>query len=45
MEEIRILQLGKENWNNVYTLPEWVHLDYVECFGKEEAEVGEEKTG
>ena len=43
MEEIRILQLGKENWNNVYTLPEWVHLDYVECFGKEEAEVGEEK--
>lgn len=41
MEEIRILQLGKENWNSVYTLPEWVHLDYVECFGKEEHEVEE----
>ncbi|MCI8712118.1 MAG: accessory Sec system protein Asp2 [Ruminococcus sp.] len=41
MEEIRILQLGKKNWNNVYTLPGWVHLDHVEFFGR--VEDGEEK--
>lgn len=32
MEEIRVLQLGKENWNSIYTLPQWVNLEYVECF-------------
>ena len=30
MEEIRILQLGDEDWNIVYTLPQWVRLDYAE---------------
>lgn len=32
MEEIRILQLGKQDWNNIYDLPQWVHLDFAECF-------------
>ena len=30
MEEIRILQLGEVDWNKIYTLPEWVRLDYAE---------------
>ena len=41
MEEIRILQLGDEDWNIVYTLPQWVRLDYAEHLdespGKKEA--------
>lgn len=45
MEEIHILQLGKENWNDIYTLPEWVQLDYVECFGKPEDEADESGDG
>lgn len=32
MEEIRILQLGKEDWNRIYELPSWIHLDYQESF-------------
>lgn len=32
MGEIRILQLGKVNWNNLYELPEQVYLDFVEHF-------------
>ena len=32
MEEIRILQLGEEDWNRIYTLPQWVRLDHVEHF-------------
>lgn len=34
MEQIYILQLGKVNWNNLYTLPQNVSLDYVETFVK-----------
>ena len=30
MEKIRILQLGSEDWNGVYTLPEYVELYYEE---------------
>lgn len=30
MEKIRILQLGSEDWNKVYTLPEYVELYYEE---------------
>jgi len=30
LEEIRILQLGEEDWNKIYRLPEWVRLDYAE---------------
>ena len=32
MEEIRILQLGEEDWNRIYELPSWIHLDYQESF-------------
>ncbi len=32
MEEIRILQLGEEDWNRIYELPSWIHLDYQDCF-------------
>lgn len=32
MAKIHILQLGKEDWNQKYNLPQDVHLDYVECF-------------
>lgn len=38
MEEIHILQLGKEDWNRIYTLPQWVRLDYAEDFGAESEE-------
>lgn len=34
MEEIRILQLGEEDWNRIYTLPQWVRLDHAEYFGE-----------
>lgn len=34
MEQIRILQLGKANWNNIYTLPSYVSLEYMEKFVK-----------
>ncbi len=29
MDEVRILQLGEEDWRNIYALPEIVRLDYV----------------
>lgn len=29
MEEIRILQLGEEDFHKIYTLPQWIRLDYV----------------
>lgn len=32
MDEIRILQLGEEDWNGKYKLPEGVCLDYVKVF-------------
>ena len=32
MEEIHILQLGEKDWNKIYTLPDWVRLDYAEHF-------------
>lgn len=32
MEQIRILQLGNEDWNNIYTLPSNVTLNYMERF-------------
>ncbi len=32
LNEIRILQLGNEDWNKVYVLPEVVRLDYVDKF-------------
>lgn len=32
MADIRILQLGNENWNNVYELPVGIRLDFVRCF-------------
>lgn len=32
MAKIQILQLGDEDWNEVYTLPEGVSLDYAEEF-------------
>ena len=31
-EKIRVLQLGKQDWNNVYQIPEYVSLTYVEYF-------------
>lgn len=34
MEQIHILQLGKEDWNNIYTLPPNVSLEYMEKFEK-----------
>ena len=32
MAKIQILQLGNEDWNEIYTLPEGVTLDYAEEF-------------
>ena len=32
MGEIRILQLGNENWNDRYTVPKGVSLEYTEIF-------------
>lgn len=32
MDEIRILQLGQEDWRKIYALPEGVALDYAEAF-------------
>lgn len=32
MEQIRILQLGNEDWNNIYKLPSYVTLDHMERF-------------
>lgn len=32
MAEIRILQLGEEDWNDIYELPSGIHLDYRESF-------------
>lgn len=32
MQEICILQLGKENWNDSYELPAGIHLDFTEYF-------------
>jgi accessory secretory protein Asp2 len=32
--EIRILQLGGEDWNKIYELPQWVRLDHAESFAK-----------
>ena len=29
MEAIHILQLGEEDWNNIFALPQWVQLDYA----------------
>ena len=34
METIRILQLGKEDWNNKYSLPSYVKLTYANIFKK-----------
>lgn len=34
MEKIRILQLGKEDWNKIYELPPGIHLDCVGQFTK-----------
>lgn len=34
MDEIHILQLGMEDWNNRYTLPRNINLDYAERFGE-----------
>ena len=34
MEQIHILQLGKEDWNNIYTLPPNVSLKFMEKFEK-----------
>lgn len=34
MEQIYILQLGKKDWNNIYTLPPNVSLEYMEKFEK-----------
>ncbi|RAZ24266.1 accessory Sec system protein Asp2, partial [Klebsiella oxytoca] len=28
----RILQLGEEDWNDIYELPSGIHLDYRESF-------------
>lgn len=36
MEEIYILQLGEEDWNKTYSLPQWVRLDHVEQFSEKE---------
>ena len=30
MAKIQILQLGDEDWNEIYTLPEGVSLDYAD---------------
>lgn len=38
MEKIHILQLGVKDWNEVYSLPDWVQLDYAECFVIDEKE-------
>ena len=32
MDEIRILQLGQEDWRKIYALPEGVALDHAEAF-------------
>lgn len=32
MDEIRILQLGEEDWGGIYTLPDGVLLEYTEVF-------------
>lgn len=32
MEKIRILQLGKEDWNKIYEFPPEIQLDYMEFF-------------
>ena len=34
MDEIHILQLGEEDWNGVYDLPEGVFWDYIDNFKK-----------
>lgn len=34
MEKVRILQLGKEDWNNIYELPEYVELTYASILKK-----------
>lgn len=39
MEEIHILQLGEEDWNHKYTLPQWVLLEYIDCFGENESNI------
>ncbi|MCI8799087.1 MAG: accessory Sec system protein Asp2 [Lachnospiraceae bacterium] len=44
MEEIHILQLGEEDWNKVYTLPEWVQLDHVVHFGEKSEKQKKERT-
>ena len=31
-DKIRILQLGKQNWNEIYRFPENVILTFSECF-------------
>ena len=30
MAKINILQIGEENWNEIYTTPEYVTLDHVD---------------
>ena len=44
MDEIHILQLGNEDWNHQYTLPQGVSLDYVEDFGEGTENGKPEKT-
>ena len=44
MEEIHILQLGEEDWNKVYTLPEWVQLDHAVHFGEKSEKQKKERT-
>ncbi len=32
MDEIRVLQLGNEDWNEIYALPQGITMEYVEAF-------------
>lgn len=32
MEKIRVLQLGKVDWNSIYKLPQEIQLDHLDCF-------------
>lgn len=32
LDEIHVLQLGEKDWNGVYDLPEFVSLNYIDCF-------------